>query len=188
MSDKFYVDIFGSYCLNIKTREVADKHHEFQKNFKLLTGHVWSATDCHSVPNLYIKKQKQVIGVEKCICTKPITTCLRIVHEPTNIMFQVGCVCWKQKTNGIHDELIAKLKKDYDDSLKSMCSSCCKLKKELVNHICKSCTNYNERQAEKTRAENVRAANKSGTCQIVDYPEDRWPGDWWRNKNIPGDK
>lgn len=145
--NKFYQED-GVWCMRKNQVSVGDKHEEFKKNFKILTKHEWRIDDCKPI-NYY----KYDSGGNKCICTKDITTCLAIEHVPTQTKIQVGCVCYKKKTEDKHKEIIKKLKREWDLSQLPICVVCSKHKKVEKNEACLKCQ------------------PKNG-CLIIDYQED----------------
>ena len=143
------------YCLRPIVSSVRDKHQAFKDNFYLLLGHEWKAVDCWP-----IEYTKNAIGAEKCICTQKITNCLKIEHKLTGYIFQVGVVCWAKKTDGLHNQRVAELKKQYEylekERLRLLLPICVKCKKHKIilnNEACQSCQPRNG-------------------CLIIDYEED----------------
>lgn len=112
--NKFYQED-DVWCMRKNQISVGDKHEEFKKNFKILTKCDWKIDDCKPI-NYY----KYDSGGNKCICSKDITTCLAIEHIPTHTKIQVGCVCYKKKTEDKHKEIIKILKRNYEDHQKEL--------------------------------------------------------------------
>ena len=140
---KFYMNE-NIVCLKPKVPSVRNKKDAFKQHFLELLEQEWDPKDC--TPVKYTKYFDKNSGENKCICTQVITKCLQIKHAPTNQYFQVGCVCYENKTDGKDHELILQLKKEWEELEKErlrlllpICIKCKQHKKVFENEACQSC-------------------------------------------------
>lgn len=110
MSDKFYKDEDNIWCLKPTAYigNKSDKHEIFKRHFRELLHMEWDPNDCTPIEFRRLK-----VGVNKCLCSQDINNCLCIQHSPTGIIFQVGCICWDDKTKKKDRKVINKLKKEF---------------------------------------------------------------------------